>query len=93
MPNKPTPAELIELLLANAERLRKAGVFHVKLDGLEAHLQPHLEPFPALGPTPAALGFEAAEAPTSAVNDPQSFAGRPMPTLKRPGQSRPGGRS
>lgn len=85
---KPTPAELVELLLAKAGDLRKAGVLLIRLEGLEAQLTPHIEPLPPMGPTPQQMGV--VEEPTASINDPLSFGGRPMPTLKRPGQPPPG---
>lgn len=81
---KATAADLVALLLSNAVALRKAGVVHLKLDGCEVTFTPHVDPV-ALGPTPEALGYAAALSP-NAVDDLLTFGGRPMPSLRRPGQ-------
>jgi hypothetical protein len=76
-----TPAEWIDLLARNAQRLRDAGVLRLRLEGAEVEFAPA---FPAAvqqaAPEPAAI--------VDALHDPVTYArhGGYIPGFQDPGQ-------
>lgn len=75
---KTTPAEWVQILVSNAEALRKSGVLSFSVDGCEVILAPHSAQFSS----------EAAEEEyedDDPLDDPSTFGNR---TGKAPGYTR-----
>lgn len=83
---KPSAAEWIRLVTESAEKLRAVGVHSMKLDGCEVVLTPLMTPYePGKDVTIPVGKFEEPGTAryTSALDDPASFPGGRMPTLRR----------
>lgn len=76
---KDAAADLLQLLIEQAPKLRKAGVAKVDLGGLAFELRP---PDPEIVPAGSAQGDEDDDR-RDALHDPDTFGGRRVPGNQR----------